>query len=216
MTFSRYIPLVLAVVLLSGCMNTRQNSVTTPQNTTETVAFTAPHERLDVVDAATATLIANNFSITLANERLGLLQTEYLPLSALPVAYLDTLNQDVDLDKILMRIAINTTVREGETLVQLKGTFQRLGPTGGVNDNLIGLYWLESVADEMARSLDADYMPQITGGLYAEAVGGTASGGAPADARPSLGRSTKALGIVGIVLFSVTMLAGAFGPSSGR
>jgi hypothetical protein len=207
------LPLLLIMSLLTGCTSTRP-SATPPAALSERVAFTTSADRVQVVDQATAALVAHNFTITLVNERIGLLQTDYVPLTALRPMVGDSLLQRPGMADLLMRVTLNTESGEGATQVQMQGTFQRLGRGPASADPLIGLYGLEQVAQEVARSLNARYTPQVTNEVYQRALlgGGTAS----LTPRAHLSRAMRAVGIVAAVLFATTLAISGFGPGSTR
>lgn len=207
--------LLLASTALTGCTQMRSNVVATPM-VMERVTFSTPAERTDVIDAAAATLIANNFSITMVNDRFGLLQTDYVTLTSIPGTVLDSLAHVGGLDKMMMRVTINMEERAGTQHVVLKGTYQRLGKTTSQGDNLIGLYWLERVAEEIAHTLGATYVAQVSDGLYIEAMEGRvqAVGGRGYQHRPVA--ALRAVGIVAAVIFASSLAIGTFGPSTGR
>lgn len=187
---------------------------------TESVAFTTTAARLDAIDAATIVLVTNNFSITLANERLGLLQTDYLSLRTLQQTQVDTVGYAPVLEQMLMKITINIDDRGEARYVQVKGTFQRVGDATQA-DNLIGLYWLERIAQDIADAIDARYLPQVTDHVYGLALegqlrsngSGNGENGTDADGRPSAGEQVKrgitALGIVALSLFLISLLLGS-------
>lgn len=180
----------------------------------ETIAFTTTHDRIDVLDAATSVLVSSNFTITLANERLGLMQTDYVPLSLVQDALADTIRvRNNRLNDILMRITLNADPRGETTFVQVKGTFQKVTGAPVSSDNLIGLYWLERVGKEMAGSLEVPYVQQLPDSTYVRALGETAP--ATTSSRTSgVRNAARAAGILIAVLFALTLAVGAFGPSS--
>lgn len=180
----------------------------------ETVAFTTTHDRLDVLDTATSVLVGSNFTITLANERLGLLQTDYVSLVTASEALADTVDYSPDrLRNLVMRVTLNAEDRGETTFVQLKGSFQRLSGTPRVGDDLIGLFWLERVGRRIATPLDVEYRQQLADSTYAELLGApveqTTATGRTADVK----RAGKAVGILIAVLFALTLAVGAFGPA---
>jgi len=177
------------------------------------VVFTSMADRVDIVDQATSTLVGANFSITLANDRIGLVQSDFVPLSRVQRALADTLALQSDLDNILVRVAVNAERGEETKYVQVKGTFQRIAGTPRNTDDLIGLYWLEQLADQMATGVDAPFVHQVSDSTYAQLL---ATGSSPAEEEKSPGFSgaLKVAGVLFAVLFVVTLASGAFGPVS--
>jgi len=189
--------------------------VSAPSGThVETVAFTTTHDRVDVLDAATSVLVSSNFTITLANERLGLMQTDYVPLSLVQDALADTVRvRNNRLNDLLMRITLNADPRGESTFVQVKGTFQKVTGAPVSSDNLIGLYWLERVGKEMAASLEVPYVQQLPDSTYVRALGETGPA-TPPSRTAGVRSAARAAGILIAVLFALTLAVGAFGPTS--
>lgn len=179
----------------------------------ETVAFTSTAERLDIIDRATFTLIGANFSITLANDRIGLVQTDFVSVSTVQRAIADSLAPHPDLENILIRVSVNADQRDETVFVQVKGTFQRIGGDVNPADNLIGLYWLEKLASKMASEVEAQFNHQLSDSTYSRLI--LESQSIPKEQKsPGLGGAIKVGGIIVAVLFAVTLAFGAFGPSS--
>ncbi len=180
----------------------------------ETVAFTTTHDRLDVLDTATSVLVGSNFTITLANERLGLLQTDYVPLITASQALADSINYSPErLQNLVMRVTLNAENRGETTFVQLKGSFQRLSGTPRVGDDLIGLFWLERIGRRIAAPLDVAYRQQLPDSTYAELLSAPVQETAETGRTAEIKRAGKAVGILIAVLFALTLAVGAFGPA---
>lgn len=177
------------------------------------MVFTSMADRVDIVDQATSTLVGANFAITLANDRIGLVQSDFVPLSRVQLALADTLARVPDFDNILMRVAVNAERGQETKYVQVKGTFQRIAGTSRNTDDLIGLYWLEQLADRIAEGVDAPLVHQVSDSTYAQLL---ANGSEPQeeDASPGVGGALKVVGVLVAVLFVVTLASGAFGPVS--
>ena len=177
------------------------------------MVFTSMADRVDIVDQATSTLVGANFAITLANDRIGLVQSDFVPLSRVQLALADTLARVPDFDNILMRVAVNAERGQETKYVQVKGTFQRIAGTSRNTDDLIGLYWLEQLADRIAEGVDAPLVHQVSDSTYARLL---ANGSEPQeeDASPGVGGALKVVGVLIAVLFVVTLASGAFGPVS--
>jgi outer membrane murein-binding lipoprotein Lpp len=206
--------ITLNTVLLAGCAST--GSVSAPVDSgVETVAFTTDALRVDVVDAATAVLVQHDFTITLANERLGLLQTDYASVHGIEAMRADSGRGDPALSDLYMRLTVNAEDRDGVRYVQVKGNFQRMRG-GQAPDRLIGLYWMERLVADMAEGLDAEYIARVSNNTYDQALGNAAlpSGNVSSSAR--LTRGLRAVAIVGAVLFAVTLAVGVFQPSGSR
>lgn len=179
----------------------------------ETVAFTSMADREAIVDHAISTLVASNFTITLANDRLGLIQTDYLSTATIQQALADSLAPVQDLENLLMKVSVNAQSSDETVFVQIKGTFQRINGAPRPNDNLIGLYWLEQLAAQMAAGVEAPYTHQLTDATYHQMVTEQTT---TAKNRNNTGfrGAVKVGGILVAVLFAVTLAAGAFGPAS--
>lgn len=207
-------------LLVAGCAP-RQAAVSTGTGGTgahvETVAFTTTHDRLDVLDSATSVLVGSNFTITLANERLGLLQTDYVPLEIVQQALADSVRYSTDrLRNLVMRITINAEDRSETSYVQIKGSFQRLSGTPQVGDALIGLYWLEQVGRRVATPLDVKFVQQLPDSTYASILAAPTPTSPASQKKEGVQRAAKAAGILVAVLFALTLAVGAFGPSSAN
>lgn len=198
-------------ILLAGCTASRYGSTSVPNiNHVETVAFTSMAKRVDIIDQATSVLINSNFSITLANDRIGLVQTDYVTIATIQQAIADTLKAWPDLNNILMKVTVSAS--EGD-LVRVKGTFQRIVGQANPTDNLIGLYWLEQIAANIASDVDAPFVHQLTDSTYAH-LNEEVSANKTRSNNTGVRGAAKAGGILLAVLFAVTLFAGAFGPTS--
>lgn len=206
--------LLLALLVLAGCTTARP--VATPVDAgVETVVFTTDADRVSVVDVATAVLVQHDFTITLANERLGLLQTDYASVAGIEAMRPDTGRSHVALDDLYMRMTVNSEDRDGIQMVQIKGNFQRMAG-GQAPDRLIGLYWMEQLASDMARGLDADYVTRVSDDIYVQALDNASLPSSPTDRSAQVNKGLKAVGIVGAILFAATLAASTFAPSSAR
>ena len=201
-------------ILIAGCAQPRYvSSPSAAKNTVETVAFTSMKDRVDIVDVATSEFVTNNFSITLANDRIGLVQTDYISITSLQEALADTMDFVADLDNLLMKVALNAEQRDESVFIQMKGTFQRVKGTPRSVDNLIGLYWLEQIAQKIATDLDATYVHQLDEDMYASFLEEMATKEVNKNNTGVRG-AIKAGGIIVAVLFALTLLAGTFGPTT--
>lgn len=197
----------------TGCTGPRE--VAAPVDSgSETVVFLSDASKDRLVDAATAALVGSDFTITLANERLGLLQTDYASISGLERAYGDSLSENPALKDLYVRITVNAETRDDGQIVQVKGSFQRLGG-GSAPDRLIGLYWMERLAEDIARSTDSEYVARVSTDIYGRALE-NASLPDPSKRPSRLGQSARAVGIVAAVLFAATLLSGVFSPGAGN
>jgi hypothetical protein len=181
----------------------------------ETVAFTTEALRVDVVDVATAVLVQHDFTITLANERLGLLQTDYASVHGIEAMRADSGRGDAALADLYMRLTVNAEDRGGVRYVQVKGSFQRMRG-GQAPDRLIGLYWMERLVADMAEGLDAEYIARVSNNTYDQALGNAALPSTGGSRRDQVTGGLRAAGIVGAVLLAVTLAVGVFQPSGSR
>ena len=201
-------------LLIAGCAQPRYAATPSPvRNSVESVAFTSMADRVDIVDQATSALISSNFSITLANDRIGLVQTDYVSISTVQQALADTLARIPDLDNLLMKVAINAEQRDESVFVQIKGTFQRISGQPRTMDNLVGLYWLEQLADQIAAGVDAQYVHQLDAATYSTLLEDLSTEDSKRNNTGVRG-AMKAGGILVVVLFALTLLAGSFGPTA--
>lgn len=196
---------------VTGCTAPRVTVAPTLADRMETVAFTSMADRVDIVDHATSALIRSNFAITLANDRIGLVQSDFVPLSRVQEALADTMAAPADFRNILMRITVNAERGDEAKFVQVKGTFQRISGAARSSDQLVGLYWLEQVTKRIAADVEAPFTHQIADSTYARIVDtGTAP---PTDSRRSaISGAARVAGVLFVVLFVVTLASGAFGP----
>lgn len=199
---------------MAGCAQTAR-TVATQTSHVETVAFTTTTDRVSIIDAATSVLVSSNFSITLANDRIGLLQTDYVPVSSVQSVFADSLSGLAVGDNLLMRVTVNAEDQGESNYVQVKGNFQSVsGATN--NESLIGLFWLERVTKRMADALDVTYTRQLSDSTYVQAIAGAASVSNQAPLKSNLKRAFSAVGIVIAVLFAATLMISTFGPGSDR
>ena len=201
-------------LVLAGCTQARYASSPAPSRSlVETVAFTSMKDRETIVDHALSSLIASNFSITLANDRLGLIQTDYVSILTVQQALADSLKPAQDLENLLMKVSVNAQASNEAVFVQVKGTFQRINGNPKSSDNLIGLYWLEQLAGQMAGNVEAPFVHQLTDSTYAQLVREEAVVNKNKN-NSGLRGAIKVSAVLLAVLFAVTLAAGAFGPTT--
>jgi hypothetical protein len=182
----------------------------------ETVAFTTDADRVTIIDVATAVSVQHDFTITLANERLGLLQTDYASISGIEAMRADTGRADPALEDLYIRITVNADDRDGVRFVQIKGNFQRMNG-GRAPDGLIGLYWMERLVLDIADGLDAPYSPRVSAETYQQALENVQiPSDEDAGRKAQLNKGLRAVGIIAAILFAVTLAAGVFAPSTAR
>lgn len=181
----------------------------------ETVAFTTDADRVSVVDAATAILVQHDFTITLANERLGLLQTDYASVAGVQSMRADSSDAHPALTDLYMRLTINADERGDLRFVQIKGNFQRM-KGGRAADRLIGLYWMEKLAGDIAAQLDTPYNPRVSVDTYNQALGNVTLPSGSGSRSQQTNKALRAVGIVAAILFAATLAAGVLQPSSAR
>lgn len=221
------VPLVVVGLFASSCTprqriilspSTQQPVPTSPN--IESLGFTTYSSNTAVLDVATSVLASNNFTITLANDRLGLLQTDYLPINTLLTTRVDTLTRGAALERLLLKVTVHTEFREGAQYVQLTGAIQRIG-RGTRADNLIGLYWLERLANDMAQGVGTAYFPQVTDEVYAAALAGNLElgpdpSGANGNRQPSLRTALLGIGAIIGVIAIVTLLGNLAAPGGSN
>lgn len=200
-------------LLVAGCTSTRPVSTPAQVDHVESVAFTSMAERVDIVDQATSALVASNFSITLANDRIGLVQSDFVPLSQVQLALADTLDPVPDFSNILMRVAVNAERGDETKYVQVKGTFQRIAGVPRSTDDLVGLYWLEQLTDRIASGVDAPFTHQVSDSTYVQLLASSAPE-QESDESPGFSGALKVAGVLVVILFVVELASGAFGPVS--
>lgn len=206
------IPVLALSLFVAGCASTLRSAAPAPvQLPDENTAFTAEVEPVRVLDAATIALVTHNFAISLTNDRIGLLQTEYLPMSSLQAARRDTLAPR--LDRLRMRVTVALQERTGGQLVQIKGSYQRVGPTTGADD-LIARYWLERLTQEIATNVGISYRPRITDAMYAQAA--LEMRRESPTAAVTSNNVVRALAIVAGLLFVVTLFSGVLTPGAAE
>lgn len=199
-------------LLVAGCATPRRSATPVVADHVETVAFTSMADRVDIVDQATSALISANFAITLANDRIGLVQSDFIPLSRVQMALADSLPQQADFNNILLRVAINAERGNETKYVQVKGTFQRIAGQPRTTDDLVGLYWLEQLTSRMADGLDAPFVHQVSDSTYARLL--STSQPQEEEKSPGISGALKVVGVLVAVLFVVQLASGAFGPVS--
>jgi hypothetical protein len=180
----------------------------------ESIAFTTEADRIAVVDAATAVLVQHDFTITLANERLGLLQTDYASVANIEALRPDMEEATDEIADLYMRLTVNAEERGDVRYVQIKGNFQRMG-RGRAPDRLIGLYWMEQLASDIAQDIGTPYAETVSAETYAQALG-NADLPTSSQGNEQVRKGLRALGIVSAVLFAVTLAAGVLQPSGSR
>ena len=213
-SFRRSAPLLVPVLcicmLLAGCSTLQRTQQAPTQLTDESVAFIAPATSVRIFDATTLVLVNHNFTVALTNERLGLIQTEYVPLTALQATLNDSLSGVGRLRGLEMRVTLNVDERADDSLIQLRASVQRVSGTATEDDSVIARYWLEHLADRLANSLDVTYPRRITRAIYTAALSGTNSAGGGARSSGVV----RAAAIVVVALFVATLLSGVFSPGN--
>jgi len=202
-------------LLVAGCAQTRVATPVAARNHVETVAFTSMAERVDIVDQATSVLVGSNFSITLANDRIGLVQSDFVSVSNVQAALNDEMDHVIDHENLLMRVAVNADQGEEAIFVQVKGTFQRVAGTARPTDNLVGLYWLEQLASEISSGVDAQFAHQLSDSTYAQILTENAQP-VETDKKPGARGALKAGAVILGILFVVQLASGAFGAGSSQ
>lgn len=199
-------------LLVAGCTTPRRTATPAVSDHVETVAFTSMADRVDIVDQATSALVSSNFAITLANDRIGLVQSDFIPLSRVQSALADSLPPQADFSNILVRVAVNAERGTETKYVQVKGTFQRIAGMPRTTDDLIGLYWLEQLTARMADGVDATFVHQVSDSTYVRLLGDSAP--QTEKKSPGISGALKVAGVLIAVLFVVQLASGAFGPVS--
>jgi hypothetical protein len=207
-------PLIVLLVwsfFVTGCTAPRVTIAPVRADHVETVAFTSMADRVDIVDMATSALIRSNFSITLANDRIGLVQSDFIPLLRVQKALNDTLDVVPDFDNLLVRITVNAERGDEAKYVQVKGTFQRISGSVQPSDQMLGLYWLEQVAERIAADVEAPFTHQVSDSTYARLL--AARGNSKEKGKRSrISGAVRVAGVLFATLFVVTLASGAFGP----
>lgn len=209
----RLVPLMVFSVFAAGCAGSLRPAAAPPAPLPdENAAFTVNAAPTEVLDAATVALVNSNFSIALTNERIGLLQTEFVPLASVQAAHRDSAGQALRLDRLQMRVTVTVQERAGAQLVQVKGSFQRTGRATDV-DGVLARYWLERVTQDFADALGASYRPRVTDADYAGAVAQVvdARNGAPSATGHNV---VRAVAIVAVLLFVATLVTGVLSPGT--
>ena len=208
------VPILSFSLFVAGCAGVNRSTQNTAPLHDENTAFSTNAELVKVLDVATVIFVNNNYSITLANERIGLLQTDYVSLGSLQTARPDSLVRTPLVNNISMRITLNVEERAGSRMVQFRGAFQRDG-RGSEADNLIARYWLERITQDIAESLDVTFRPRIALSDYAEAVKNAEAeqSGTPDFMNNNI---VRAIGITALVLFTVTLITGVFSPGASE
>lgn len=206
------VPMLCMCLFAAGCSSLRPGSADEPtQLTDESVAFIAAATAVRIFDATTLVLVNHNFTVALTNERLGLIQTEYVPLTALQATLPDTLETTGRLRGLEVRITLNVDERADDSLIQLRASVRRVAGTATEDDSVIARYWLEHLAARLADSLDTTFERRVTRAMYTAALRGENSaggGGVPATS------VVRAAAIVIVGLFVATLLSGVFSPGN--
>lgn len=207
------VPVLVFTVFAAGCTATvRTPAAPAAPLPDERATFETEAAPMDVLDAATLVLINSNFTIALANERVGLVQTEYLPLSTVQAAWRDSLGLGLRLNRLAMRVTVSTLEQPGGHLIQVKGSFQRSG-RGTEVDDLVARYWLERITQEIAARVDVSYRPHVTEATYVQAVR-EASAAADASNPVTSHTAVRAVAIVAALLFAATLVTGVLNPGA--
>jgi len=208
------VPILSFSLFIAGCSGANRSARQTSPLHDENTAFNTSAELVDVLDVATVVFVNNNYSIAMANERIGLVQTDYVSLGNLQTARPDSLIRTPLVNRITMRITLNVEERAGSRLVQLRGAYQRDGARAEV-DNVLARFWLERITQDIAESLEESFRPRISLSDYAEAVQEVES---QQSETPDFMRNNvvRAVGITALVLFAVTLIAGVFSPGANN
>ncbi|MEX0746766.1 MAG: hypothetical protein WD275_02120 [Rhodothermales bacterium] len=200
------VPIVTASIFSAGCATLQPNTAPS-QLPDEAVVFVARGESEQVFDAATLVFLNHNFSIALENDRIGILQTEYLAIPALQATQPDSLHVDGRIEGLEIRLTMNLDQRADDNLIRLRASVRRVRGRADEADNVIARYWLEHMASQLAEGLDSTFEREVSRRMYLDAV---RSRGA---ALPS-SRILRAGAIVVIGLFVASLLSGVLGPSN--
>lgn len=174
----------------------------------QSVAFVGPAIAERVFDATTLVLVNHNFTVGLTNERLGLIQTDYVSATALQATQTDSLASIERLRGLEIRVTLNVDERADDSLIQLRASARRVSGAPSDDDDVITRYWLEHLAAQLAESLDSTFERRVTTAMYLSALEGPGSTRAPAT------RMVRAAAIVVVGLFVVTLLSGVFSPGN--
>ena len=200
------VPVVSASIFSVGCATLQPNSAPA-QLPDETVAFISRGGAEQIFDAATLVFLNHNFSVALENDRIGILQTEYVAIPALQATQPDSLHVGGRIEGLEIRLTMNLDQRADDSLIRLRASVRRVRGRPADADNVIARYWLEHMAHQLANELDSTFEREVSRRMYLDAV---RSRGA---ALPS-SRLVRAGAIVLIGLFVASLLSGVLSPSN--
>lgn len=208
----RLVPLLSLCVLAAGCSSLGRGQAPRPL-ADERASFTTGAGTTEILDAATVVLVNRSFTLALVNERVGLLQTEFVPLRTLQVGAPDLHAGNTYRDDLAMRVTLSVERRAGEALVQVRGMFQRRGE-GSEMDAVVTRYWTERIAADIAERLEAPFTPEVTEAMYVEALQGSREVARRLSATGD--HVMRAVGIVAVVLFAATLITGVLSPGTAE
>ena len=200
------VPVLCASLLVSGCASIQLNSGPS-QLPDESVSLITTLAQESVFDAATLVFLNHNFAVELSNERIGVLQTDYLPLTAVEATLPDSLRAGGRIKGLEMRITLNLQERADDNLVRLRASVQRTNGRAAEADKLIARYWLEHVAFALASELDTTFHRNVSRRDYVAATE-TRNAAIPSS------RIVRGGAIILIALFVATLISGVLSPGA--
>ena len=200
------VPVLCAMLFVTGCASVQLNPGPS-QLPDESVSLITTLAQEDIFDAATLVFLNHNFAVGLTNERIGVLQTDYLTLSAVEATLPDSLRAGGRIKGLEMRITLNLEDRADDNLVRLRASVRRANGRASEADKLITRYWLEHIAFALAEELDTTFNRDVSRRDYVAATE-TRNAAVPSS------RVFRGGAIILVALFVATLISGVLTPGS--
>ncbi len=187
-------------MLGSSCASLQ--SAEEPSSYTESTALLTDASTEKILEEAISLLMARNLPLAVVNERLGIIQTEYVPASMIDTS-LGAAGHAVQLT-----FSLNVDSLLGRRRVQLRA-FSRAPDRTSVQP--LTRYLLDTLAAELGHRLGVPYHPRI----QRKDLDPILKQLALKHQRPRFQQGFIAIGVIAGTLFLVSLLSGAFAASSG-
>jgi len=193
----RYYIAGIMVFILTGCASLSQTA--SQEVNIERLTLQSQASTFEIIQAAASLLLTQGFSLHLVNEKIGVIETDFVPLALLAQA---SLSSSPPL-KGQLKISLKVDSLAGKNLIQIHG-FMRSNQKP--YEQLVALFLLESFTQSLAHAIGTSYTPHITRELLESAIKRSST--------PShrIMRGVIAFGIIAGLIFTVSLLTGTLTP----
>ncbi|GEM_PF-6784590 len=193
--------LLVSAWVVSGCAGLQRTRE--PSSYTESTALLTDNLSREVLEEATSVLLNHNLPLAVVNERLGFIQTEYVP------AYMVDTSLTRAGNAVQVKFSLHVDSLLGRRRTQFKAFTRALHSSYAP---LITRYLLDQITAEVAQKLDVPYRPRVSRKELEPVLQRLAR---EQEKQPHFQQGIRAIGVIAGVLFLVSLLSGAFAASSG-